>query len=308
MKIYYFYNIDKYNKKFVLGIGKFDGVHLGHKKLIEKIVSVSKKEGKIASVFTFRNFPVEFYITPWEEKISILEKYGIEVCIWSDFSDIKNLKANEFIEYLIKKGVESFVIGFNFRFGKNREGDIETLKKLSEKYSFSVNVVEPVKIDGEIVNASKIREFIKKGEIEKCNKFLGRYFSFKGKVVKGSLRGKIIGFPTANILPDYKIEIGEGVYAGYVFYKGKFYKAAINIGAPVTFGEKEKRIEVHIIEFKEKIYGETLEIFLLEKIRDIETFPSKEELIETIKKDINYIKTSHFPEELGEIKFKEDMI
>jgi len=302
MKIYCFKEIKKqiFSKKLILGIGKFDGVHLGHKKLIEKIVSISKKERKIASVFTFRDFPVEFYITPWEEKISILEKYGIEVCIWSDFSDIKNLKADNFIKYLIKKGVESFVVGFNFRFGKNREGDIKSLKKLSEKYNFSVNVIEPVKIDGEIVNASKIRQFVKKGEIEKANKFLGRYFSFKGKVIKGSLRGKIIGFPTANILPDYKIEVGEGVYAGYVFYKGKFYKAAINIGAPVTFGEKEKRIEVHIIGFKENIYGETLEIFLVKKIRDEKCFSSMEELKNALKKDIssvlNILSSFPFPE------------
>ena len=301
MEVYHFRNIEKQKQGLVVGIGKFDGVHLGHKKLIEKIVSVSKKESKVASVFTFRNFPVEFFITQWEEKISILEKYGIEICIWSDFSDIRNLKANEFIEYLIKKGVEGFVVGFNFRFGKNREGDVETLKKLSEKYGFSVDVVEPVKIDGEIVNASKIRQFIKKGEIEKGNKFLGRYFSFKGKVVKGSLRGKIIGFPTANILPDYKVEAGEGVYAGYVFYKGKFYKAAINIGAPVTFGEKEKKIEVHIIEFREEIYGEGLEIFLVKRIRDVECFPSIEELKIALRKDISSvlnILSSFFPENL----------
>jgi len=298
MRIYCFKEIKDqiFSEKLILG----NGVHTGHKKLIEKIVSISKKEGKIASVFTFRDFPVEFYITPWEEKISILEKYGIEVCIWSDFSDVKNLRADNFIEYLIKKGVESFVVGFNFRFGKNREGDVETLKRFSKKYNFSVNVVEPVKIDGEIVNASKIRQFVKKGEIEKGNKFLGRYFSFKGKVIEGSLRGRIIGFPTANILPDYKVEVGEGVYAGYVVYKNKFHKAAINIGPPVTFGEEEKRIEVHIIGFKEEVYGETLEIFLVKKIRDEKCFSSMEELKNALKKDIssvlNILSSFPFPE------------
>lgn len=293
MEIYHFKNVKEKEKKgIVLGIGKFDGVHLGHQKLIKRILTNSKKSGEIPSVFTFRNFPVEFYITPWEEKLSLLEKSGIEICIWCDFEEVVNWYPDEFIDFLTTLNLKEVVVGFNFKFGKNREGNIDTLKEFSKRSNFSVSVIDPFKINGEIVNASKIRDFLKEGEIEKANTFLGRHFYFKGKVTAGSGRGRKIGFPTANIFSENRIEIGQGVYAGYVSFKGKFYKAAVNVGMPLTFGEKEKRIEVHIIDFDGEIYGQYLTVFLTRKIRDVQYFSSPEELKKRIKKDIDHIKNT----------------
>jgi len=290
VKIYNIHQKIKIEKGLVIGIGKFDGVHLGHQKLIKKIISISKRKNKIPAVFTFKNFPLESYITPFEEKISLLKKYGIEICIWSNFEEIKNWDGEKFIEFLIKIGVKEIVVGFNFKFGKDRKWDVDLLKDISKKYGFSVNIVNAFEIDGEVVNTSKIKKFLREGNIERANKFLGRHFSIKGKVVAGSGRGKKIGFPTANILLDEKIEIGQGVYAGYVFYKGEKYKGGMNVGNCPTFGEKRKRVEVYIFDFEQEIYGETIEVFFLKKIRDEIKFSSIDELKKQIKKDINIIK------------------
>ncbi|MCD6407757.1 bifunctional riboflavin kinase/FAD synthetase [bacterium] len=291
MKVYHFKSIERQENKIIVGIGKFDGVHLGHQKILKKIIELSEREKSIPSVFTFRHFPAEFYLSPWESKLSLLEKSGIKICIWSDFEEISFWKPDEFLNFLFEKGTCGIVVGFNFRFGEHKKGDVEFLKKKSEEKNVIVEVVNGVKIDGEVVNSTSIRNFLKKGEIEKVNKFLGRYFSFKGKVITGSCRGRKLGFPTANIYLDNKLMIGNGVYAGYIFYKDKFFKAAINIGAPITFGEKEKRIEVHIIGFEKEIYGEILEIFMVRKVREEKCFSSEKELEEQIKKDVEFIKS-----------------
>jgi len=284
MEIKHFSDVDIVGKGLSIGIGKFDGFHIGHKKIIEEIVRKSKSKRIIPAVFTFKSFPVEFYITQWEEKLNFFEKYGIEFCIWCDYEEISFWQPFEFIEYLKCINVQSIVVGNDFRFGSHRKGSIEDLKK-----EFEVDIIKPVIVDNQIVNSSKIREYLKNGDIESVNKFLGRIFSFKGKVITGNSKGKDIGFPTANLYLLNNIIIKDGVYGCWVKYKDEFYKGALSIGNCPTFDNNEHKIEVYIIGFDKIIYGEVIEIFPMIRIREQKKFKNINELKESIEKDVEEI-------------------
>ncbi|MCM8785264.1 MAG: riboflavin biosynthesis protein RibF [Candidatus Omnitrophica bacterium] len=284
MEIKHFSDIDIIGKGISIGIGKFDGFHLGHKKIIEEVIRKAKNKRVIPAVFTFKHFPVEFYLSTWEEKLSFFEDSGIELCVWCDFEEISFWEPFEFIEYLKSINTNCVIVGNNFSFGSHRKGQISDLKK-----EFEVFVIEMTKIDGIVVNSSTIREFLKNGDFEKVNKFLGRQFSFKGKVITGSSKGRILGFPTANLSLFNNINIKDGIYGCWIKYYEKFFKGALSIGNCPTFGNEDKKIEVHIIGFDRVIYGETIEVFPVFRIRDQKKFDNIESLKDTIKKDIEEI-------------------
>jgi len=287
LEVKHFSNVDLVSKGLSLGIGKFDGFHSGHRKIIEEVVKKAKNKRILPAVFTFKNFPVEFYIMDWKEKLDFFENSGIEMCIWCDYEEISFWQPFEFIEYLKCINVKSIFVGKGFQFGSHRKGEIDDLKK-----EFEVVVIEPVKIDGEVVNSSRIREYLKQGNIEKVNKFLGRNFSFKGRVITGSSRGRSLGFPTANLSVFGDIRIGEGVYGCWIKYKENFYKGALSIGNCPTFNNEDRKIEVHIIGFDENIYGEIFEVYPVLRIREQKKFKDIEELKENIKRDIELIDES----------------
>lgn len=285
MEVKHFSDVEIIPKGLVIGIGKFDGFHLGHKKIIETVIKKSKEKRIISSVFTFRHFPVEFYILLWEDRLNFFEKSGIEFCIWCDYEEISFWEPFEFVEYLKSINTVSVVVGPDFRFGSHRKGSIDDLKK-----EFEVIVLPGVTVEGEIVNSSKIRKNLKEGKIEIVNKLLGRSFSFKGKVITGNSKGREIGFPTANLYVLNEIKIGDGVYGCWVKYKGKSYKGALSIGNCPTFDNSSEKIEVHIIDFSGNIYGEIIEVFPVVKIRDQIKFETIEGLKNSINQDINRIK------------------
>ncbi|MCM8760421.1 MAG: bifunctional riboflavin kinase/FAD synthetase [Candidatus Omnitrophica bacterium] len=276
----------------MLGIGKFDGVHSGHKKVLSIISAEAKKEGRVAGIITFRRSPVKFLLCGWKEKLSLLDKTGIEVCIWCDFNDISHLSPEEFLEILVRAGVKTIIVGHNFRFGKGRKGDVKFLKKQAKKQKFSLIVVPPFKKNGEIVSSSKIRTALKRGDIKRVNEFLGRYFSVSGKVVKGKGIGQKLGFPTANLSLENNICIGQGVYAGWVEYKRKIYKSAIVTGKSPTFNNDVNKFEVFIIDYqgKNNLYNKKIRVFLYKKIRSQIKFQNLEKLKNQIEKDIKEIK------------------
>jgi len=292
MKLIHFSKIKKIDKGIVLGIGKFDGVHSGHQKILEIVVKEAEEKGRVAGVVTLRKFPVEFLLCPWEEKLSLLKEAGMELCIWCDFGEISHLSAEEFLDILLTAEVKTIVVGYNFHFGKGRKGDVKFLRKQSKEKGFSLIVVPSYKKKGEVVSASKIRRMIKSGDIEKANKLLGRYFSVSGKVVKGKGIGKKIGFPTANLALENNICIGEGVYAGWAVYKKGTYKAAIVTGKSPTFNDNINKFEVFLIDFpyKKDIYNEKVDVFLYKKIRGQRKFQDIESLKKQIEKDIQKIK------------------
>ncbi|MCX8082259.1 MAG: bifunctional riboflavin kinase/FAD synthetase [bacterium] len=290
-QLIHFSKITEINKEIVLGIGKFDGVHLGHQKLLSMIVKEAKKEGRVPAVITFKNFPVEFLLCSWEEKLALLRYWGIKVCIWCNFDEISHLSPENFLDILLEAGVKTIVIGYNFRFGKERRGDVKFLMKKSKEKDFSLIVVPSFKKDGEIVSASKIREMIKDGRIEKANKLLGRYFSISGKVIKGKGIGRKLGFPTANLFLQNSVCIANGVYAGWTLYNRKIYKSAIVTGISPTFNDNTEKFEVFLIDFPftKKIYNQKLRVFLYKKLRAQRKFEDELQLQRQIRKDIEKI-------------------
>jgi len=273
-----------------MGIGKFDGVHLGHRAILKMIVKEAEGKGFIPTVFTFRKFPAEFMLCGWNEKLSLLEGCGIKVCFWCDLEEISYLSPEEFLDILVAFGVRSLVVGYNFHFGKGREGNIQFLQETKKGKTFNLTVVPPQKVKGEVVNASKVRSFIKNGNVLKANEFLGRCFSVEGRVIPGSNIGKKLGFPTANLALENKIQIGEGVYAGWVGYKGKVYKAAIVTGVSPTFEDRISRFEAFIIDFQgQDIYDEKIKVFLYKKLRAQKKFHDIENLRDRITRDVKEI-------------------
>jgi len=283
----------------VVTIGNFDGVHLGHKKIIDKLISSSREHNGTPIVITFKNHPRTLFhpesmcrmITSIEEKQKALHLFGIDNIIMLNFTrEFSNLTADQFYNDLLigRLKVKEIVIGYDHAFGKNREGNIDYLMKLSEKTGIIITRVQEEVCNDEVISSTFLRGEIDKGNMQMVSRLLGRRYSLTGKVVKGAGRGKGLGFPTANILPDYsdKIVPGNGIYAASILLKNKtIYHGMLNIGYNPTFNGKEKTIEINIFNFNEDIYDEFVTIEFFEKIRDEVKFDSAESLVQQIKTD-----------------------
>ncbi len=283
----------------VVTIGTFDGVHLGHQKILAETAAKAKEYGGRNFLITFDPHPrtvvSENYkmklLTTTKEKIELLEKFGIQNTFVVKFTkEFAELSSEDFVREIICKkiGAKHLVIGYDHKFGKDRAGDFHTLSELGEKYDFDVSMVPPVELDGEIISSTLIRRNLLAGKIRKANKMLGREYSLVGKVVKGSMRGRTLGFPTANleIEDEEKLIPSNGVYVAKVRFAGKIKFGLLNIGFRPTFEDDDQLfIEVHIFDFQEDIYNFELKIEFLEYLRPEIKFGSKEELIAQIEKD-----------------------
>jgi len=283
----------------VITMGSFDGVHLGHKSIFEVLIAKSKELNSRNFLVTFSPHPRTVVmqnvtvnlLTTIREKKELFEKAGIENVLIINFTkEFSQLGYEEFIEkYFVNGiGIKHFVVGYDHKFGKDREGNEAVLKRLGNKYGFGVSVVPPLSINNENVSSSKIRKALLNGDLEKATKYLGRNFCFYGKVVEGARRGRLIGFPTANleINDPHKLVPKSGVYLVNCSFKFEKYYGLMNIGYRPTFGDVTKSIiEVYIIDFDKNIYGENIRIDFIKRIRDEIKFNSKEELIEQISRD-----------------------
>ena len=283
----------------VVTIGNFDGVHTGHKKIIDKLISSAKEHNGTPIVITFKNHPRTLFhpesicrmITTVDEKQQALHMLGINNIIMLNFTrEIADLTADQFYNELLigKLKVREIVIGYDHAFGKNREGNIDYLMKLSEKTGIIVNRVEEEVCDDEVISSTLLRDEIDKGNMQMASRLLGRRYSLTGIVVKGAGRGKGLGFPTANIHPDHpeKIVPGNGIYAASVRMTDQtVHYGMLNIGYNPTFNGCERSIEINIFDFNKDIYGETVTIEFYEKVRDEAKFDSPDSLIKQIKKD-----------------------
>lgn len=285
----------------VLTIGTFDGVHLGHQKILQMLNEEAKKIGGESVLFTFYPHPrmVLFpdshglkLIQTQEEKIEKLEKMGLQNLIILPFTkEFSNLSATEFVEnYLVNRlHVKNLVIGYDHQFGKNREGSLEFLKSISSSYNFEVIEISAKEIDDVNISSTKIRTAIENGEISIVNMYLGQPFQLKGKVVKGKELGRIIGFPTANIQleSDLKILPKIGVYAVEIILPNKtLCRGMMNIGIrPTVSNENSLSIEVHIFDFNENLYDTFIVVRLLSYIRSEQKFSSVDELKKQLQQD-----------------------
>lgn len=298
-------------------IGFFDGVHNGHKKIIRLCADKAKSMGGVSLVFTFDKPPANIIkgkldkklITSYRDRIGLIKKIGVDYIVVAKFNtDFAELEPVEFCRDILaaRLNVREVFIGRGFKFGKNSEGDADFLKSFfhGKKPAVNINVIDIYRIGHTPVSSTVIRKLYSEGNIEKITEFLGRFPSIKGKVVKGDQRGRLIGFPTANIdVFEKYITLKDGVYAGYASICGKpaqvlrpaagpgdgSFKlpSVINIGNNPTFEGNRKWIESHILDFDADIYGKKIEVVFLKRLRDEISFESKEELIKQIESDIN---------------------
>lgn len=271
-------------RQVLVALGTFDGLHIGHKKVL--LSDTTEYDEKIALMFTEHpqktlsgDVPGEL-ITATKRK-QLLNKWGY-MPQFIDFSEISNLSPEEFIdEILIKKfNATALCCGFNYRFGKCAKGDVNLLKRLCAEREIKLTVCEEVDFEGLPVSSTRIRESIKKGDIRTANEMLGRYFSYDFEVVHGDARGRTLGSPTINQFFSENFAVAEyGVYASFTIINGKKYISVTNIGVrPTIEGGSEKRSETNIVGFSGDLYGQNIEVFLVEKLRGEMAFKSLDEL------------------------------
>lgn len=286
----------------IVTIGTFDGVHLGHQKIIKRLVELKNKQGGEIVLFTFAPHPRKVLfpeqidlklITTTEEKCDLLKQFGIDhVLVFPFTKTFSQMQAQNYISDIIAKGLKTktLVIGYDHRFGSNREGSIDTLKQFAPIHHFSVEEIPAQEINQLNISSTRIRKAIDEGDMQTANEFLGYTFFITGSVVKGKQLGRTIGYPTANIFieDNDKLIPKIGVYAVNVVLKGVRYKGMLNVGTnPTTDFDNKIKIEVNIFDFDKDIYGETLKLEFVKRIRDEEKFANLDELKQALANDKN---------------------
>ncbi|MCR8745106.1 bifunctional riboflavin kinase/FAD synthetase [Romboutsia lituseburensis] len=286
--------------KSVITIGNFDGLHKGHRVLIKETVDYAKKNNIQSVVFTFENHPANYFvpnsiknIISEKQKLSILKDMGVDMVISIPFDDyMTQITPNEFVRNILvdKLNIDKLVIGHDFTFARNKEGNTESLQLLSREYKFKLQIVSPIRINGIRVSSTKIRSLISEGSLDKVRQYLGYNYQLEGRVIHSKKLGRTIGFPTANLENDNNMVIPKnGIYATKVYIEDKVYFGATNVGYNPTVNGKSLSIETNILEFDEDIYGKNIKVEFLERIRDEKKFSSLEELKNQLGKDTNYV-------------------
>ncbi len=281
----------------VLTIGNFDGVHLGHQKILRRVVSRAEELGCQSCVFTFDPHPLSIIapekcpplLTSLEKKMALMEESGIQVVICTHFNrDLGNTSPEAFIRDILHATlrVKDVFVGFNFAFGRGRAGGVKLLKALANDCGFGAHVIEPVRVEGRTVSSTAIRRLLGQGRVEQAAKLLGRFYSLSGRVVEGSSRGEALGYPTANLETAGVVIPLAGIYAGRALLRGQAHRAVINLGWSPTFGDVGFRVEAHILDFTEDIHGEELELEFIRRLREERRFDSMQELALQIGRDV----------------------
>jgi riboflavin kinase/FMN adenylyltransferase len=287
----------RFNRPAV-ALGNFDGVHLGHQKILKDTVETAHGKGGDAVVYTFDPHPRVVLnkaseiprITTFKERAEILEHLGIDVLVLAEFTlHFAAQTADDFVRNILVEelGVADLFIGENYRFGKDRAGTPETLKHAAPELGFRLHVVSSVIRGNDRVSSSRIRERLLRGEIREANELLGRLFTVEGKVMHGHHRGKDLGFPTANIKPDPKLHPPDGVYAAYCRFGEQTLPAVMNIGRNPTFEDRRVSYEVHILDFDADLYGRVIKVYLVQRLRGEMKFNGPDELVAQIEQDIS---------------------
>ena len=283
-------------KDMVLAIGVFDGVHLGHKHLISQLTGQARQRNMLSGVVTFRQHPREVlshgklvYLTDLSERVRLLKNEGVDAVIALSFNrDVAQLSARQFVGLLIKHlRMRGLVVGPDFALGQAREGNADTLRALGEEMQFSLTVIPPVTVNGQVVSSTAIRDALAGGNVKKVNNLTGRYFNLKGKVTTGAGRGSKLGFPTVNLEVEPKQALpADGVYATRVFIDGQTYQSLTNIGLRPTFDGQGRTVETYILNFQGNLYGQELKIDIVERLRGEQRFNTVDELKQQIAEDV----------------------
>ena len=288
----------------ILTIGNFDGFHLGHQAIFREMVKRAGEMKGTTVAFTFEPHPLKVIaperplrlLNTFEEKVRLIKAEGVDILLCPSFTKgFADQGPRDFVKDVLyeRLGVSEVFVGYDYAFGKDREGTVGSLKEMGAEFGFKVAVIDPVRIGDEVVSSSRIRELLSEGRVREAVIFLGRPFSIEGTVIKGEGRGgSLLGFPTANIdtkNPDLLIPKG-GIYGVSVYYNNRTFQGAANIGYKPTFRNSNFSCEVHILDFREEILGRSLRIDFIERIRDEKAFPNPEALSEQIKRDIKTVR------------------
>ena len=291
-------SIDKIKEPIVMTLGSFDGIHLGHKSLLELLVVNSKTSDSKSLILSFEPHPKKVIrpetkinlLTNFDERIHIFNELGIDYFSILEFNkEIANMAFDEFYENFIFKhlNIKHIITGFNHEFGKDREGNFDSLKSMCAKHNIEITSVGPMYYKGSNISSTRIRKAILKGSLAEANEMLGHTYFLIGKVVSGKSIGNKIGFPTANIKvihPDKVIPL-NGVYFTKTSINGKNFWSMTNIGINPTFGDGQVSIETNIFDFNDDIYDKDIKISFISRIREEIKFDSPNELVEMLKKD-----------------------
>jgi len=285
----------------VVTIGTFDGVHLGHRKVLDRLKEIAAEIGGETVLFTFYPHPRQVLtpeehnlrlLTTPEEKIRLLETAGIDHLIIFPFSlAFSKLTYEEFVKNILVEKLKTacLVVGYDHKFGKNREGSFDYLQTCARQYGFRIERLDALLLNEVDISSTKIRESLEQGHIRKANQYLGYPFTLHGRVVEGQKLGRQIGFPTANIESSdiNKLIPGYGVYAAFIEISGKTYRGMMNIGTRPTFNQNadNRSIEVNIFDFEEDIYGKEISLLFIDKIRNEQKFSSPAELVRQLHRD-----------------------
>lgn len=289
-----------YDKKTVVTVGTFDGVHIGHQQIIGELNRLKEEKNLRSILITFDPHPQIVLrnrskdvklLTSTEEKLELLKKFPLDTVYIINFS--KEFAATPaetfFTDYIVNRiGLNDLVIGYDHMFGKNREGSIETVNALSNKFGFSVHKVPEFKIDDKNISSTEIRSLLEQGDVNAAKFFLGRFYEIEGTVVPGAKRGRELGYPTANIKinDDNKQIPKNGIYAVEVFYNNDIFRGMMSIGHNPTVNDTDEIfLEVNIFNFNKDIYGEKIKIRFVEYIREEVKFNSLEELTKKLDED-----------------------
>ena len=291
---------------FHLAIGNFDGVHLGHQKIIKTLVNNAKKNNKRSAILSFSPHPRRFFskgldryqIISEDQKKYLLNDLGIDYYFSLHFDQtIANLSPTEFIEKIIvhQLHVDKLIVGYDFRFGKNREGDITILKDYGLIHGFALEIIDPIKDSDskEVYSSTAIRKALHNGNMEKANSMLGRAWTMTGKVVPGDKRASKMNFPTANVMPHSQVYPKKAVYAIHAMMDDCLFEGIANFGERPTVDGKKLLLEVHLFDFDKDIYGKQLTVKFLTFIREEKKFDNFSLLKDQITEDIRVVKNYH---------------
>jgi riboflavin kinase/FMN adenylyltransferase len=291
------HNLKAQSKSCVVTIGNFDGVHLGHQALLDKVKAKAAELGIPSVVITFEPLPKEFFgknhvvprLTNWRERFNLFSQYGIDQVLVIKFDEeFAKLSAEDFVTKILRQGLgaKHIIIGDDFRFGSGRKGDFAYLQQLAGDNGFTVEDMPSLLVEGERVSSTKVREALVRGDQRLAENLLGRPYSMQGRVVHGHKRGRILGFPTANIYLHRAVTAVQGVYAVRMSgIAGQPLSGVANVGIRPTIGGTRSLLEVHLFHFDREIYGQHVSVEFCQKLRDEKRFENLELLKEQIWKD-----------------------
>lgn len=280
-----------------VAIGNFDGVHQGHLRIVQRLLKRAREVGGPAIVFTFDPHPVRLLrpeqcpspLTWTQRKAELLAAHGVDTVVaYPTDEALLQLTAQQFFDKIVRQALDAkaMVEGPNFFFGHNREGDVKRLAQLTSAAGMTLDVVEPFAEGEQLVSSSLIRKLVADGDVRRAAELLSAPYRIRGMVTHGAGRGAKLGFPTANLEAVDTLLPGEGVYAGRAWLEGKRLPAAIHLGPNPTFGEGHLKVEVHLIDHHETIYGQPLEVEFLERLRGIVKFDEQALLVAQLRSDI----------------------